>query len=223
MCRGFPQGRRRRRMRAAWRSRFRTSSARCEATLPTASPSRARHHSWCGPTQEPRSLRPQDWEGVEVAIYSNAQGNWVVRFSLDSVESPAGLTVYMNVLLRCNPLVVKLQMSRAVEHWNVMPGDGFLYFALRPPWVKARPTADTFYVLRPEEKLFASRREEIFRSTSAPAADAAAREAKKEARLEAAKEAGESRLEEESKPQVSAMGQSILESSLKRGSRGETR
>lgn len=160
---------------------------------------------------------PQDWEGVEVAIYSNAQGNWVVRFSLDSVESPAGLTVYMNVLLRCNPLVIKLQMSRVVEHWNVMPGDGYLYFALRPPWVRARPTADTFYVLRPEEKLFASRREEIFRSTSVPAAEAA-RAARLQAKRDAEKKeaGGQQAAEEMAKPNISAIGQSILEASLRR-------
>ena len=85
----------------------------------------------CGPVQ--------DWEGVEVAIYSNSQGHWVVRFSLDTVESAGALAAYMNVLLRCNPLVLKLQMARVVEHWNVMPGDGFLYFTLRPPWARISP------------------------------------------------------------------------------------
>jgi hypothetical protein len=40
-----------------------------------------------------------------------------------------------------------------VEHWNVRPGDGHVYFTLRPPWVKVRPV-EGFYVLHPEERLF---------------------------------------------------------------------
>lgn len=136
-----------------------------------------------------------------------------------------------------------------------MPGDGFLYFALRPPWVKARPTADTFYVLHPEarpraartahvqnrcwvkqrawcgacwsalsatgaayalqEKLFASKREQIFQTTNIPAraaAKAASAAAKKDK-----EEAGGAHqaAEEESKPLISAIGQSILDASAR--------
>ena len=34
--------------------------------------------------------------------------------------------------------MLRLSLERVVEHWNVLPGDGFLYFTLRPPWVAPR-------------------------------------------------------------------------------------
>ena len=43
----------------------------------------------------------------------------------------------MNVLVRTNAVVMKYQLVKVVEHWNVRPGDGHVYFTLRPPWVKA--------------------------------------------------------------------------------------
>ncbi len=51
------------------------------------------------------------------------------------------------------PRVAQFHLTKVVEHWNIKPGDGYVYFTLRPRWVKYRPT-DTFYTLHPEQRLF---------------------------------------------------------------------
>jgi hypothetical protein len=103
--------------------------------------------------QQVQRIICEDWEDVEVAIYVNEDEHWVVRFPLDAVDSDAGLVAYMNVLVRTNAVVVKYQLVRAVEHWNVRPGDGHVYFTLRPPWLKVGALQAT-YVLHPEERIF---------------------------------------------------------------------
>lgn len=42
---------------------------------------------------------------------------------------------------------------QAVEHWNVEPGDGCVYFTIRPPWVAIDKT-EVFFTLHPEERSF---------------------------------------------------------------------
>jgi len=95
----------------------------------------------------------EDWEGVDVAIYANEEEQWVIRFLISSVDSEEGLVAYMNVMLRCNAVVQKYKLTKVVEHWNVKPGDGHLYFTLRPPWVQSRPV-ETYYVLHPEARVY---------------------------------------------------------------------
>ncbi len=36
---------------------------------------------------------------------------------------------------RSNATVQKYYLKKIVEDWNTIPGDGFLYFMFRPPWV----------------------------------------------------------------------------------------
>jgi len=81
-------------------------------------------------------LLEEDWEDAVVNIFENQDGHWVVRFDLETVDSEQGLATYMNVFLRCNALVTKYGLQRVTEHFNVKPGDGFIYFTLKPPWVK---------------------------------------------------------------------------------------
>ena len=33
--------------------------------------------------------------------------------------------------------------AQVTEHFNVKPGDGFIYFTLKPPWVKTKTVAYT--------------------------------------------------------------------------------
>ena len=40
---------------------------------------------------------------------------------------------------------------QAVEHWDIEPGDGCVYFTVRPPWV-APDIRETFFTLHPEER-----------------------------------------------------------------------
>jgi hypothetical protein len=54
----------------------------------------------------------QDWEGADVAIFENHQDHWVVRISLDSIDSLAGMRAYMNVFVRCNELVLSYKMTK---------------------------------------------------------------------------------------------------------------
>lgn len=63
----------------------------------------------------------------------------VVRVREASVESEPALAAYMNVLVRSNHMVAsKYGLQKVAEDWNAKPGDGALYFALRPPWAKNR-------------------------------------------------------------------------------------
>ena len=49
--------------------------------------------------------------------------------------------------------MLKYQLKKVVEDWNVTPGDGHLYYTFRPPWVTSRIT-DTFFALHPEQRAF---------------------------------------------------------------------
>ena len=60
------------------------------------------------------------------------------------------------VLVRTDPIVLKYHLTKVVEHWNIKPGDGYMYFTLRPPWVKAMANA-TYYALHPEQRMGAKR------------------------------------------------------------------
>jgi len=119
------------------------------------------HQTEHGPTkamardviQQVQKIVCEDWEDVEVAIYINEDEQWVIRFPLEGIDSDAGLVAYMNVFVRTNKIIEKYKLVKVVEHWNVRPGDGHVYFTLRPPWVKVRPV-EGFYVLHPEERLF---------------------------------------------------------------------
>ena len=97
-----------------------------------------------------------EWEDAEVAVFPNEDEQWVVRFKLDTVDSEAGLVTFMNVLVRTDPIVLKYHLTKVVEHWNIKPGDGYMYFTLRPPWVKAMANA-TYYALHPEQRMGAKR------------------------------------------------------------------
>mmetsp|Transcript_33363 Transcript_33363/g.72785 ORF Transcript_33363/g.72785 Transcript_33363/m.72785 type:complete len:360 (-) Transcript_33363:224-1303(-) len=101
-----------------------------------------------------------DWEDVKFKIYENQDGHWVIRFYLDSVDSERGLIAYMNVFMRCNELVRKYQMTRVTENWNVKPGDGSIYFTLRPAWVVKKVDEDTFVAPPPHISEFVTRARE---------------------------------------------------------------
>lgn len=54
---------------------------------------------------------------------------WMVKVALDSVDSAHGLTAYFAVLLRNDDRVRAYRLTKVVEHWNITPGDGNIYFA----------------------------------------------------------------------------------------------
>lgn len=63
------------------------------------------------------------------------------------------------------------RLKRVVEDWNVTPGDGYLYFTFRPPWVTV-PTLETYFALHPEEKVFQDRRAKAAEEDEGQEADA---------------------------------------------------
>ncbi|GMH33827.1 hypothetical protein BSKO_01661 [Bryopsis sp. KO-2023] len=95
----------------------------------------------------------EDWEGAEMLIYPNDDGLWVMRFCLSSVESEMGLVAYMNIFIRCSTFVNKYNLVKVVENWCVKPGDGCIYFTVRPSWVHCE-RAESFFTLHPEERSF---------------------------------------------------------------------
>ena len=80
----------------------------------------------------------------------------IVRFELISLVSESAVLAYMNVFLRSN-IVSEYLLRKVVEDWCKKPGDGYLYFMFRPPWVKAR-TVDAYLALHPEERKYKTSR-----------------------------------------------------------------
>ena len=62
-----------------------------------------------------------------------------MRFEVDSLDSPAGLRTYLNNLVNSNEFVLKYQLRRVSQYWNLFNESGKqVYFMLAPPWVKVR-------------------------------------------------------------------------------------
>eukprot|EP00892_Ulva_mutabilis_P002739 jgi/Ulvmu1/12466/UM009_0118.1 len=95
----------------------------------------------------------QDWPGTQVGLYDTERQFWIVVVGLASVERPAGLAAYMSMLLQANSVVRAFRLSKVVEHWDITPGNGNAYYALRPPWVP-QPITDAFYTLHPEQRSY---------------------------------------------------------------------
>ncbi|GFR41901.1 hypothetical protein Agub_g2691 [Astrephomene gubernaculifera] len=93
-----------------------------------------------------------DWEGAVISLFENEHDCWVVCFQEASVDGGlAGLSAYMNVFVRTNPVATEYRLTKVVEYWSCSPGDGCVYFVMRPPWV-APQRLETFFTLHPEER-----------------------------------------------------------------------
>eukprot|EP00201_Polytomella_parva_P024620 CAMPEP_0175045848 /NCGR_PEP_ID=MMETSP0052_2-20121109/4683_1 /TAXON_ID=51329 ORGANISM="Polytomella parva, Strain SAG 63-3" /NCGR_SAMPLE_ID=MMETSP0052_2 /ASSEMBLY_ACC=CAM_ASM_000194 /LENGTH=389 /DNA_ID=CAMNT_0016309489 /DNA_START=156 /DNA_END=1325 /DNA_ORIENTATION=- len=97
-----------------------------------------------------KKLILMDWPDADLNLFENEHDCWVLRFEESSIDGAAGLVAYMNVMLRCNELVVAYRLDKVLEFWNHRPGDGGIYFVLRPPWVRP-DNLKTFFALHPEE------------------------------------------------------------------------
>ncbi|KAL6762689.1 hypothetical protein V8C86DRAFT_2513496 [Haematococcus lacustris] len=98
-----------------------------------------------------RSWILKDWAGAEVSVFENHQDCWVVRISVDSIDSLDGMRAYMNVFVRCNELVNAYRLTKVGEFWHTMPDDGGVYYVLRPPWVKP-DRLESFFTASPGEQ-----------------------------------------------------------------------
>lgn len=114
-----------------------------------------------------------DWEECPMLVCATDDEHIVIRFDLATLEEEPGLIAYMNVLAASHEMVSRHKLKKVVEDWNVMPGDGYVYFTFRPPWVHVSKL-ETFYSLHPEQRVFHDRRAE---AAKAAAAEAAAAEA----------------------------------------------
>lgn len=79
-----------------------------------------------------------DWPTLKLSVAPADDGMVVVRVEDASVECEPGLLAYMNVFVRSHRVASKYQLQKVAEDWNAKPGDGGLYFVLRPPWVRNR-------------------------------------------------------------------------------------
>jgi hypothetical protein len=72
-------------------------------------------------------------------IGTNPEDFIEMRFEVDSLDSPQGLKTYLNNLVNSNEFVMKYQLRRVTQYWNLFSESGRqLYFMLAPPYVKIR-------------------------------------------------------------------------------------
>lgn len=98
----------------------------------------------------------RDWGDLEFSVQATEDDDVVVRFSLMAVESELGVESYMNCLLKKNDTINDYMLRKVVEDWCTKPGDGYLSFIFRPPWIHTR-SSDSYYTLHPEERIFGSK------------------------------------------------------------------
>ncbi|OWZ13306.1 hypothetical protein PHMEG_00013390 [Phytophthora megakarya] len=93
-----------------------------------------------------------DWQDLAFFISPAKDENIVVRFNEVAIECENGLVAYMNVFCKTNRVTSKYGLHKVAEDWNAKPGDGGLYFAFRPPWVKNRSKDLIVFVSRDNQQ-----------------------------------------------------------------------
>jgi hypothetical protein len=100
----------------------------------------------------------QDWDDAEYQVFRDEEDLIIIEFELSSLDSVKGLQAYMNILEHTNDIISSHGLSKVVELWNHEPGDGSVYYAFKPPWVK-RSSTDSYYVLHPDRRSFRTQME----------------------------------------------------------------
>jgi hypothetical protein len=100
----------------------------------------------------------RDWDDAEYQVFRDEEDLIILEFELASLDSVKGLLAYMNMLEHTNETISSHGLSKVVELWNHEPGDGSVYYAFKPPWVK-RAATDSYYVLHPDRKNFRAMQE----------------------------------------------------------------
>jgi len=147
----------------------------------------------------------KDWEECDFEVYVDSESLVILKFDLSTLDHPEGLQAYLSVTASSNPLILDNRLTKIVELWNHDPGDGCLYFAFKPPFVK-RPPLESFYTIHPEHKSYQTLR-------AHHASEQSARErlkAEEEARAsEAAKESLQHQVLQVQLQQLEYMGQEL--------------
>jgi hypothetical protein len=76
----------------------------------------------------------EDWADCEFDVYSDPDDLIMLQFSEASLDSRRGLLAYMNILINTRPVISEYGISKIAELWDHVPGDGFVYYCLKPGW-----------------------------------------------------------------------------------------
>lgn len=107
----------------------------------------------------------EDWGGSSFTITANEEEHWVIQFRVDAIDSEAGLLTYMNILLRCNDMVLKHGLRKVIDGWNVRVGE-YIQFTVSPPWAECNAMGKAWYKLHPSESKFTGKSWMNFRDDS---------------------------------------------------------
>ena len=82
-----------------------------------------------------------------------------MRFEGSTVDSLKALLGYMNTMMRDHSQALpgsrwynRYNLRRVVEDWARQDDEGYIFFTVRPPWVKISKL-NTFLTLRPESRV----------------------------------------------------------------------
>ena len=65
-----------------------------------------------------------DWSDISFVIGTNPEDFIEMRFDVDSLDSPQGLHTYLNHMVNGNDFVLKYQLRRVVQYWNLASENG---------------------------------------------------------------------------------------------------
>jgi len=77
----------------------------------------------------------------------------IMEFEVSSIDSEKGLLAYMNNIITRNDEMAAFALSKVAELWNHKTGDGSIFYALKPSWVK-REATQSYFTLHPERRNF---------------------------------------------------------------------
>lgn len=64
-----------------------------------------------------------DWSDVNFIIGTNPEDYIELRFSVNSIDAPAGLKAYMSTLVDNDELLAKYRLRRVVQYWGLNSGN----------------------------------------------------------------------------------------------------
>jgi len=103
------------------------------------------------------TLIDKDWDDSEFQLYRDEEDLIILEFEVSSIESLKGLLAYMNNIITRNAEISAYALSKISELWNHKTGDGSIFYALKPSWVK-REVTESYFTLHPERRKFATLR-----------------------------------------------------------------
>jgi hypothetical protein len=101
----------------------------------------------------------QDWPTCNFSVMVNEEDSIIMRFEGSTVDSLKALLGYMNTMMRDHSQALpgsrwynRYNLRRVVEDWARQDDEGYIFFTVRPPWVKISKL-NTFLTLRPESRV----------------------------------------------------------------------